>query len=107
MAVYREAWMLISAIRAASGQVFNDAADYGVKVKRGDKLWLAAKQLAEMYGENRKEDIYETGRTVSVDLRIAMEDDNPTWHSFRLDFVKSDMRELRGYAGIVSVYPTD
>lgn len=104
MSVYKEAWYAIQKIEANSIQIFNDAADFGVPVKINDPIWKTAKSLATMYGDNRRDEKYSTGRTITHDLEIA-DEGSKTWHKFRLEFVTSTDRRLREYAGVISVYP--
>jgi len=101
MSVYKEAWYIIRDIQNHSRQVYPDAADYGVPVKKGDSFWKQARQLVDMYGEpeNRKVDRYFTGVTVTQKLRIA-DEGTKTWHEFILEYVSTG-----DYAdGYISVY---
>ena len=51
MSVYREGYHILKQIQINQAQqVFNDAADAGAPVQKGDALWNGIKQLKEWYG---------------------------------------------------------
>ena len=52
-AVYREGYHIIDELKKASVQIYPDAADYGVPVKKGDKYWKMAQQLVTWYGVDK------------------------------------------------------
>ena len=72
MAVYREGYHCLERIQNQTVQVFNDAIDHGVPVKKCDKIWGAIKQLKEWYGieGTRKQ---ETDDSISFDFELMDE----------------------------------
>ena len=50
MAVYREGYSILEDIKKNSERVYNDAADVGAPVKKGEQMWSNISMLREMYG---------------------------------------------------------
>lgn len=75
MAVYREGYHAIELIQNNSFQIFPDACDFGVPVKKGDEIWNWSKQLIEQYGVEgtRKENRYGTGYSVEAQVELMDE----------------------------------
>nr|DAJ28059.1 MAG TPA: KH domain [Caudoviricetes sp.] len=75
MAVYREGYKAIEAIKRASKRIYNDACDFGAPTKKGDNIWNYAKQLCDWYGieGTRKESRYATGCTLTQDVKLIDE----------------------------------
>ena len=77
MSVYKEGYYAIKLITNNSKRIFDDAADYGCPVKKGDGIWMWVKQLVEWY---RVRDVntrvvtkYPTGTTVSEEVELIDE----------------------------------
>lgn len=75
MAVYKEGWYAVEAIKNRSFQIYPDAADFGTPFVKGDDTWIKAKTAAHFYGvENtRKVETYLTGKDASIDIELMDE----------------------------------
>jgi hypothetical protein len=75
MAVYREGYAWLKKLHDNSVQIFPDAADFGVPIKRNDKFWNIAKALVEWYGikGTRKYNKYSTGKSVEYTIELIDE----------------------------------
>lgn len=113
MAVYREGYNIAELITKASVRIFNDAADYGAPVKKGDKLWNAAKQLADWYGEGETVvNRYSTGRSADKKIILidewAVSDERKTLKEatevYTLSFVSCTTGRCKGYDGYITLY---
>lgn len=116
MAVYREGFKILEEISKNSGRVFQDAADYGCKVKKGDYFFNCIKQLLEFYGDEgtRTESSYGTGVTISQKVTLidewAVSDERKTIEQatehYTVTYVKSNRpftvfgKEYNGYVYI-------
>lgn len=71
MAVYREGYFLLEQIYKNTKQVFNDAADQGAPVKKGDQLWNFLQYSVKAYElpETRKVE----GGILSVQIKLIDE----------------------------------
>lgn len=115
MAVYREGFTIVENLLNNSRQIFSDAADYGVLVKKGDEFWNQAKQLVEWYGVEgtRKEERYSTGVTVKHDIELmdewAVSDGRKTEEQATIQYTVSFVslstrhRETKGYNGYITI----
>lgn len=92
MSVYKEGWYAVQEIEQSSRQVFQDAADFGVPVHEGSRIWNLLKQTADFYGVEgtRKVERYSTGATASIDIDLMHEGDvkRGKTERFRLVYVK-------------------
>ena len=66
MSVYKEGYSIIEDIQNGHREVYGDACDYGVPVKKGDKMWTNIQMLKEMYGPN--EEFPEDGLEMHKDI---------------------------------------
>ena len=75
MSVYKEGYFIVESLQKQSKQIYPDACDFGVLVKKGDANWNMAKQLIEWYGvkETRKVEVYSTGKSVDCDVELLDE----------------------------------
>jgi hypothetical protein len=110
MSVYKEGFKIVRMIRAASQQIWDDSCDYGALVCKGDPLWMAAKQLFEMYGskDERTEERYETGATVTATIRLLDEHGSGDEVKYMLEYIKSDALKAKkadGYLNIIQLDP--
>jgi hypothetical protein len=113
MAVYREGYKAKELIERNSKKIFQDACDYGAPAKKGDAIYIAATQLATMYGDEitRRENRYPTGRSVSINFTLidewAVSDERKTieeaYEFYRLDFISCTEGACKGYDGYVSI----
>ncbi len=105
MSVYKEGFHAIKLIQQNSKRIFNDAADYGALVKKGDELWNWTKQLVDSYGVKASKTVnrYETGASCSCIVKLMNEHTDGKERLFRVEFIKSSARELKGYAGFVNI----
>lgn len=114
MAVYREGFDAKFIIEAGSVQIFNDACDRGAPTKKGDKVWNAAKQLVEWYGEENtiERSRYSTGRSCKAEVILidewAVSDKRKTvseaTEKYVVEFVSCTTGKCKGYDGYVNIY---
>ena len=66
MSIYKEGFYALNEIQSQQIQIYDDACDYGVPVRKNDRNWNLAKQLFESYGDKltRKQHDYSTGSNV-------------------------------------------
>jgi len=113
MSVYKEGFYAINEIKKSQIQIFNDSCDFGVPVRKGDRIWNLAKQLSDCYGDKntRKANSYSTGKSVDITVTVidewAVSDEIKTlkqatekWH---LSFVTCNTGKCKGYFGYVSI----
>ena len=113
MAVYREGYHIIKLIEAKSETIYSDACDYGVPTKKGDDTWNLAKQAFDIYGEKetRKENRYDTGRSVEAIISLmdewAISDEHKTKQEatdkFLIHFVSCTTGACKGYDGYIYI----
>lgn len=89
MSAYKEGYMILKQIEAASKQLWNDSCDYGAVTTKGDKLWNVAKQLIKRYGikDSRSESRYGTGVSVSQVVELMDEWNTGAIERFRIHYV--------------------
>lgn len=77
MSVYKEFYAAAHRIQAASKTIWNEVADYGVRVKKGDAMWKLAEQITKMYfspdTDGRVVVKYSTGTTVTSYITVFNE----------------------------------
>lgn len=75
MAVYREGYHAVESLQKASTQIYRDACDWGVPVKKNDRNWNLAKQACEWYGikSTRKHHKFATGSTTEQYISLMDE----------------------------------
>jgi len=113
MSVYKEGIYLTELLLTSQRQIWNDAADYGVPTKRGDRYWKAAKQLTDQYGEDgtRTCERYSTGVTVGVDIEVIFNEHSETGsydeRTFHLEYVGLEAAAARryGFDGYITITP--
>jgi len=115
MSVYKEGYMIVQDIQSKSKQIWDDACDYGVLVKKDDQTFNAVKQLTEWYGvKGTRVEQGDTGyksvnQTIFLMDEWAVSDKRKTEEEakdlFNLSFVQLTDRKLnrQGYIGIVSL----
>lgn len=113
MSVYKEGFTILDEIQNRSKRIFADAADFGVPVKKDDRIWNDAKQLADWYGVEgtRKESRYSTGRSVEKKVELidewAVSDERMSVSQatklFLLTFVSCNTGACKGYDGYINI----
>lgn len=73
MAVYREGFSAIEIISGHSKQIFDDAADYGMPVRKGDLLWKLVGQCVDTYRipNARKVYKYPNGKGITLARTVS------------------------------------
>lgn len=104
MSVYKEAVHAVNLIRSKSRQVWNDSADFGVPVKKGDDVWNQAKLLVDWYGVKgtRNEHNYATGTTVSQKVSY-MPNEHSSGRYVEVEVVFVTVRNNKHMDGIVYI----
>jgi len=104
MAVYREAYKTIEAIKGLSQTIHPDAFDYGALTKKGDKLWQAVEQLADWYGnkETRVHSSYGSGSSTTIMIKTIEEWQTGNEEHYKITYNKFD-KEYRGADGFFEV----
>lgn len=110
MAVYREGYYAIKEIQKASKQIYPDACDYGVLVKKGDSIWNLAKQLGDWYGDKNTRVVNKYSTGTSSDITVTLIDEwavsdevktiSQATENYHLSYVTCNDK---GYDGIISV----
>lgn len=109
MSVYKEGFYAVRTIESLSRRVYPDAADFGVPVQKGDKIWNLARQAVEMYGVEgtRKVNRYSTGVSASTVIELMDE-----WNTGKTSFYEISYTSARGlkaygqtYDGYISIEP--
>lgn len=95
--------MAIEALEAKQGYVYPDAADFGTKVRAGDKMWKLTQQLVDWYGVKgtRTETRYATGVTVSHVVELMDEWNTGAVSRFKITFVSD--RSAKDFDGYIEV----
>lgn len=85
MSVYKEAFFALAAIEKASVQIWPDSADYGAPAKKGDAIWMQAKQLAS-YANAKDRDVirYASGKA-RVTTKVTVMDEWDTGEKFTVE----------------------
>lgn len=107
MSVYKEGFYIAEELTKASRQIYPDAADYGVPVKPGSRLWNMAKQLADFYGkkETRTVERYLTGHSAEIEISLLDEwSGKGTEFRFILSYTTADKLK-DGCVGYISLTP--
>lgn len=107
MSLYKEFTHCVNQIVRGQKVLYNDAADFGTPIKKGDLNWNALKQLTEWYGkkELRKVEKYSTGKTVSTVVSMINEHSNGREREFEVVYTTlSDKRgPMAQYDGYVLI----
>jgi hypothetical protein len=106
MSVYKEGFHAIALIKQNSRQIYPDAADFGMLVKKGDQNWNWTKQLCDWYGvkETRVFEKYATGHTLSQVVSLMNEHGDHKEVKYCITYVSVDgKRETKGFDGYVYV----
>lgn len=114
MSIYKEGYFAVESIVKESVQIYNDACDFGTPCKKGDKVWNAAKQLVEWYGDKktRSEERYSTGRSCKSDFTLidewAVSDERKTLkqatENYSIEFISCTDGKCKGFDGYVVIY---
>lgn len=106
MSVYKEGFHAVELIKKNSRQIWNDAADFGAPVKKGDALWNWTKQLIDWYGveNSRQQESYGTGTTVKhkVSLLNEWSDMSEVMYEVTYVSVRND-KNMDGYVYLIRV----
>jgi len=105
MAVYREAYKTIEAIKGLSQTIHPDAFDYGALTSKGDLLWNMVKQTIEWYGnpDTRKHENFHRGAsTTSINIEVIDEWQTMNKEHYKITYNKFD-KEYRGADGFFEV----
>jgi hypothetical protein len=112
MAVYKEGYSIVNSILRNSKQVYPDAADYGVLVKKGDSNWNGIKQLVEWYGVKgtREETRYSTGSSVLHKVMLmdewavsdGIKTETQATEYYMVSYVT--LKDKPGYDGLVTIW---
>ena len=76
MSVYKEFYSAAHKIQAASKMIWNEAADWGVRVKKDDHNWKLMQEIARYFDpetDKREEFRYATGTTVNIYITVFNE----------------------------------
>ncbi len=109
MAVYREGFHAINELQQKQIQIFSDACDYGIPVRKGDKLWNLTNQLVKSYGIKKSRVQYSTGVTSNVKLidEWAVCDERKTMAQateiYMVSFTKCTTGACKGYDGYINI----
>ena len=111
MAVYREGYHWVDELSKRSVQIFPDAADYGVPVRKGDEEWEVAKKLVEWYGVEgtREYNDYNVGKSVEHTIELmdewAVSDGRKTipeaTERFQVGYVTCNGGKCKGKSGYI------
>ena len=113
MAIYREGYHALNQIQSESIQIYDDACDFGVPVRKNDSNWKLAKMLFTMYGDKqyRKQHNYSTGKNVSAFITLVDEwsvsDERKTLkeatETYAMHYVTCSTGKCKGYNGYLSI----
>lgn len=106
MSVYKEGFHAVELIKKNSRKIWNDAADFGAPVKKGDEVWNWTKQLVDWYGVegSRKEERYATGVTVKNRVSLLNEWTDGGEVMYEVTYVSvSNNKNLDGYVYLIRV----
>ena len=113
MAIYREGYHAVNEIQSQLIQIYDDACDYGVPVKKNDRNWNLAKMLFSMYGDKltRKQHDYSTGTNVYSFITLidewAVSDERKTLKqatdTYAMHFTTCKTGKCKGYDGFISL----
>ncbi len=105
MSVYKEFYYAAQAIQQASRQVFMDAADWGVPVKKDDKYWNLSQEIKRYFDpETDKREVarYATGSSVNMFITVFNEmDGSYAEEIWRMNY--TTVRENKFMDGILSI----
>ena len=114
MAVYREGYHALNEIQSQEIQIYNDACDFGVPVRKGDSNWNLSKMLFTMYGdrETRQQHNYSTGKNVYSFITLidewAVSDERKTLkeatETYSMCYTTCNTGKCKGYDGYISIH---
>ncbi len=116
MSVYKEGYHFLKEIKNNLTRIYDDAADMGVPVKKGDRFWNMAKQMADWYGvkETRKELLFEgiVDHSVSINVELmdewAVSDGDKTakeaTETYVLEYFKCNRGQCKGFDGYIYIW---
>lgn len=114
MAVYREGYHALNEIQSQSIQIYDDACDFGVPVRKGDSNWNLSKMLFHMYGdrETRRQNNYSTGKNVYSNFTLidewAVSDERKTikqaTETYTMTYTTCNTGKCKGYDGFISIH---
>jgi hypothetical protein len=103
MSVYKEFYFAANEIIKSSRQIWPDSADFGVPVRKGDKMWNLSKSICDQYEpDSRKVDAYSTGSTVTTVFSVYNEyDGSMAEEKWRMEY--TTVRNDKNMDGILSI----
>jgi hypothetical protein len=114
MAIYREGYHALEEIQSQSIRIYDDACDYGVPVRKNDKIWKLANMLFSMYGDKqyRKQHNYSTGKNVSTFITLidewSVSDELKTLkqatETYSMHYTTCRTGKCKGFDGYISIY---
>lgn len=110
MSVYKEGYHIVESLLKQSKQIYPDACDFGVLVKKDDKNWNQLVQLIEWYGKEGTRKVNSCGVTQQVMLmdEWAVSDERKTVKEateiFQVDYNRiSRMKDVDGLITITKL----
>lgn len=107
MSVYKEGWHAVNVLETRQRPVFDDAADYGVPVIKGDDNWNLTKQLVDWCGDKETREVhrYMTGTTATVIVELIDEGDMNRGKitKFRVEFTSHKRTGRCHFDGYVTI----
>ena len=112
MAIYREGYHAVNEIQSQLIQIYDDACDYGVPVKKNDKNWKLANMLFSMYGDKSTRQQNSTGKNVYSFITLidewSVSDERKTLkqatETYSLTYTTCKNGKCKGYDGFISLH---
>ena len=112
MAIYREGYHAVNEIQSQLIQIYDDACDYGVPVKKNDKNWKLANMLFSMYGDKSTRQQNSTGKNVYSFITLidewSVSDERKTikqaTETYTLTYTTCKNGKCKGFDGFISLH---
>jgi hypothetical protein len=103
MSVFKEFYFAAAEIENASRQIWPGYEDFGVPVRKGDKMWNLSKSICEQYKpDSRTVDTYSTGTTVTTIFSVYNEfDGSMAEEKWKMEYIA--VRNDKNLDGILNI----